>query len=268
MAASGAPLAWERLDWDSEFFGVSIGKADLDGATPESLAALDAEARAAGIQCLYGLHDPTDPLLSGVVQAGGWLLVEMLSRFQIDPDDPVHLDDTGCTVRRGTPEDLPALRASVLTMAPWSRYAVDPHFGVEAAERMHLAWVDRASRGTSDSEHHLLVAEDDTGTAGVHHPPPGTSADHRDHRHRRTRRRRRPRAGRALAAVGRRRGPVGRVGPGSQRVVLPVLRPVRLPGRRGPLPVPPLADLTRGSSRRGMIGAGTDPPTTATAGGC
>jgi hypothetical protein len=163
MADPGAPLRWERLDWDSEFFGVPIGKADLDGATPEALAVLDDEARAAGIRCLYGLHDPTDPLLSGVVQAGGWLLVEMLSRFQIDPDDPVHLDETGCTVRRGTPEDLPAIRDSVLTMAPWSRYAVDRHFGVPAAERMHLAWVERASRGTTDTEHHLLVAEDDTG---------------------------------------------------------------------------------------------------------
>lgn len=163
MAASGTPLRWERLDWDSEFFGVPIGKADLDGATPESLAALDEEARAAGIRCLYGVHDPADPLLSGVVQEAGWLLVEMLSRFQIDPGDPVHLDETGCTVRRGTPDDLPAIRDSVLTMAPWSRYAVDRRFGIEAAERMHLAWVERASRGTTDEEHHLLVAEDGDG---------------------------------------------------------------------------------------------------------
>jgi hypothetical protein len=166
MATSGPPLAWERLEWDSEFFGVGIGKADLDGATPESLAALDAEAKAAGIECLYGLHRPIDPLLSGVVQAGGWLLVDMLSRFQIDPDDPVHIDDSACTVRRGTLEDLPAIRDSVLTMAPWSRYAVDEHFGAPAAERMHLAWVDRAARGTTDEEHHLLVAEDDTGLLG------------------------------------------------------------------------------------------------------
>jgi hypothetical protein len=156
-------IAWEHLPWDSEFFGVPVARADLDGATPESLAQLGAELRDAGMRCTYGLHDPADLLLSAHVQAAGWQLVEMLSRFQLDPDDDVTFETGQHHVRLGTEADVPHLLESVATMAPWSRYAVDPNFGIDAARRMHVAWVERAAKGREDHEHHLLVAEDDDG---------------------------------------------------------------------------------------------------------
>src|SRR5690606_11506086 len=117
-----------------------IARASLDGATPESLAVLRGELLDAGIMCTYGLHDPGDLLLSAHVQAAGWQLVEMLSRFQKDPDDELDFEPGSFTVRLGTEADIPHLLDSVGTMAPWSRYAVDPRFGIEQARRMHRAW--------------------------------------------------------------------------------------------------------------------------------
>lgn len=152
-------VSWEHLPWDSEFFGVSIGRAELDGATPEDLDRIETEARDAGVRCLYGTHDPVDLLASARLQERGWLLVEMLSRFQLDPEDQVPVTSQEYRVRAAREADLPAVLDSVATMAPWSRYAVDPHFGLEPARRMHLAWVERAARGRHEDEHRLLVAE-------------------------------------------------------------------------------------------------------------
>ena len=62
--------------------------------------------------------------------------------------------------RIGTVDDLPGVEPLVLSMADWSRYAVDPRFGPDAARRLQSAWLDRALR-TDDGVHSLMVAEQD-----------------------------------------------------------------------------------------------------------
>jgi hypothetical protein len=121
LPAVERPLV-EPLAWDSEFFGFPIGRVDLDDATPESLAAIDSEARATGMTCLYGSLDPARGTTAALVQTFGHRL------------------------------------------APWSRYGADPRFGLEAARRMHVAWVERAARDLD--ERMLAVTEDETGVTG------------------------------------------------------------------------------------------------------
>ncbi len=158
----GQPLV-APIAWDSEFFGFPIGRADLDEATPEKLAAIDAEARRLGLTCLYGTLDPqrgTEPYL---VQTFGHRLVEVALTFS-RPAVPFTPKATASVVRRGTINDLPALDASIRTLAPWSRFGADPRFGPEAARRMHVAWVERAVRDVD--ERMLAVAEDESGVTG------------------------------------------------------------------------------------------------------
>jgi len=154
----------EPLPWDSEFFGVSIGQATLDGATPESLAAIDDAARDLGIECLYGSLDEIDVEESFLVQEHGHRLIEVAIRFG-RPPGPLVTGPTPSTVRQGTPEDLERLDGPISVLAPWSRFAADPRFGPEAAERMFRAWVERAARDGHD--HHLLVAEEGDELSGV-----------------------------------------------------------------------------------------------------
>ena len=77
----------------------------------------------------------------------------------------VHQPPTRSTVRVGTIDDVPCLAEQIAVVAPWSRYAVDPRFGTDAAHALHQAWVERAAQGEPGRV--LLVAEDDTGITGM-----------------------------------------------------------------------------------------------------
>jgi hypothetical protein len=155
---------FERLRWDSEFFGVPIARADLTGATVERLRAIDAVAREERIACLYGTLDPIDESAPHLVQTFGHRLVEVALTFE-RPAMPFRPKPSRSKVRRGTLGDLPALEPAIKTLAPWSRYAADPRFGLDAARRMHEAWIERAARDTD--ERALYIAYDDTGVTGV-----------------------------------------------------------------------------------------------------
>lgn len=154
----------ERLAWDSEFFGFPIGRVDLDDATPESLARIDAEARDLGILCLYGSLDPSRGTTATLVQTFGHRLVEVSLLFA-RPAIPFVPKPTASVARRGTVEDLPILDEAIHTLAPWSRFGADPRFGPEAARRMHGAWIERAAR--DGEERMLAVTEDESGVTGL-----------------------------------------------------------------------------------------------------
>lgn len=155
----------EQLPWDSEFFGVSIGKVDLDGVSSDRLAEIDEEARDLGIGCLYGtLGEPGADHTADTLQRHGHRLIEVGLRFR-RPDVPFTPRATASTVRYGTLDDIEMLSDALDTLAPWSRFAADPRFGPEAARRMHEAWVIRAA--SEPGERMLAIAEDENGVSGI-----------------------------------------------------------------------------------------------------
>jgi dTDP-4-amino-4,6-dideoxy-D-galactose acyltransferase len=154
----------EPLEWDSAFFGVPIARVDVNGAKPDTLRAVDAEARAQGITCLYGTLEPADETVAYLLQTFGYRLVEVSINYE-RPGSPYMPRPSLSVVRPGAPADLPALEPAIGTVAAWSRYAADPRFGPDAARRMHQAWVERAARGTGDRA--LFVAHDESGITGM-----------------------------------------------------------------------------------------------------
>jgi dTDP-4-amino-4,6-dideoxy-D-galactose acyltransferase len=155
----------EPLAWDSEFFGFGIGRLhpDAEGEGAANLAEVEDEARRLGIECLYATLDPIHTDLSIALQRQGFRLVEVAMDL-VHPTSVIgHLPETLAATRDGTPDDLPALEDEIAVMAPWSRFAVDRRFGLDAARRMHRAWVTRAAT----AEHRrLVVAEDERGITG------------------------------------------------------------------------------------------------------
>jgi hypothetical protein len=158
----------EILEWDSEFFGVAIGRVCLDGATPKALAVIDDEARNLGLQCLYGTLNASEEheaTTAYVAQQCGHRLVEVAQLFARRAGPYVPPKPTTATVRRGTIDDIQHLDGAFEVLAPWSRFGADPRFGLGAAQRMHRAWVERAAR---DADERLLaIAEDESGIIGV-----------------------------------------------------------------------------------------------------
>lgn len=153
-------LSWTPLPWDSEFFGIPIGKVDLQGADEASIAAVEAGAREQGIACLYGSLDPVDATATYLVQAHGWRFVDAATTLDLGLGEPAIARPAGTDCRVGGPDDVPALVPMAERMADWSRFAVDPRFGLAAARRLQRAWLDRAVRA-DDTDHSLTVAEQD-----------------------------------------------------------------------------------------------------------
>ena len=140
----------EPLPWDTDFFGVAMGRVALDDATPALLDAIDDEARDPGITCLTGYLDPTRSDAARLVQDHGHLLVEGGLYFD-RPAIPLEVPPTPGRIRPGRVEDLDVLATCIAGIAPWSRFAVDPRFGVGAAHRLYEAWIRRAASDETDT---------------------------------------------------------------------------------------------------------------------
>lgn len=153
-------LEWKPLPWDTGFFGFPIGAVDLGGATTDDVRAVEAEARAAGIVCLYGSVDGSETSVIFEVQPLGWRFVDAATTFDLRTTEPPIARPDGVDFRVGGLDDVPAVEEIALKMADWSRYAVDPRFGREASRRLQRAWLDRAARG-DDGVHSLMVAEEE-----------------------------------------------------------------------------------------------------------
>jgi hypothetical protein len=149
---------WHVLTWDSNFFGIPIARIDLTAGDAAAIAAAEGEAAEAGITCLYGELDPCAAEAIDLVQRLGYRLMEVALELE-HPTNVVHdPPPTTSRVRAGSIEDIPALAEHIAAAATWSRYAVDPRFGLSAAVTMHRAWVERAAGPEPDRM--LLLAED------------------------------------------------------------------------------------------------------------
>ncbi|MFT5201547.1 MAG: hypothetical protein ACI9C1_000923 [Candidatus Aldehydirespiratoraceae bacterium] len=155
----------EALSWDSEFFGVSVGKIDLNGVTDADLVSITAEANDRRFDCVYGQLDPTND--------SGYTAIDVQNhRFQLIEtnvlmarrDIPFEGIPTKSNARIATEADIEILHDSLDRLAPWSRFGADPRFGKAAARRMHQAWVERAIR---DDHRMLAIAEDEDGVTGI-----------------------------------------------------------------------------------------------------
>jgi len=153
----------EALPWDSDFFDLSIGQVDLEGADKAMLDEIVAEARDRGFDCVYGSHEPSDTYTSVHAQDAGFRLVE-INQLMKRPPGEFTTPPTRSVVRIATEDDLELISDSLDTLAPWSRFGADHRFGKDAARRLHRAWVERAVR---DDTRMATISEDDDGIDGV-----------------------------------------------------------------------------------------------------
>lgn len=161
------------LEWDSDFLGVGIGRLHIAGLTPEEVMAFEDEARRLGIECLYAELDPAEPQPTYEIQRLGYRFVESSTSFVLPKDHPRRSFDVDYHIRRATLDELSLMEEVTMLMAGWSRYAVDPHFGIDVAFRMQMAHLERMARCETD-ERQLLVTEEDgevSAFLGMHRNP-------------------------------------------------------------------------------------------------
>jgi dTDP-4-amino-4,6-dideoxy-D-galactose acyltransferase len=147
------------LEWDSAFWGVTVGRVSANALTAERLADIDAWARAHHVDCLYFLALPDDPETVGVAQEAGFRLVDLRVEFA----RPAEEVEPAARVRSYRPGDLESLRMIARTSHENTRFYADPHFPRERCSDLYDTWIVRSCDGWADA---VLVAVLDRRAAG------------------------------------------------------------------------------------------------------
>ena len=124
-----------HLEWDSEFFGVSIARSDIND---ESVEFVVQEAADQHVQCLYLFLSIEQPFALEEALRRGGRLVDL--RVEFDLTTPVVLPDG---IRLAERNDIPTLLPLARKLADASRFNADPGFAGEDVRRMYEIWLGR-----------------------------------------------------------------------------------------------------------------------------
>lgn len=141
------------LPWDSEFFGVRIGRVLPGALTPASLADLMAWRRAQAIDCLYFLADPDRADSLRLAEQNDFHLVDL--RVTLERKTSGNAGETAqpatAEIRPFQPGDRDALRAIARISHRDSRFYFDGHFPREQCDALYETWIDRSVDGFADA---------------------------------------------------------------------------------------------------------------------
>lgn len=167
------PSPCEFLPWDSEFFGLRVGRVIRRSLDPGYLDAVRRWRREQDVACLYFLASSDDPSTVRLAEDAGFRLVDVRITFQRPLDDLSPTRERR-TIRPCTAKDLDALRAVARTNHRHSRFYFDERFAPERCDDLYGRWLEESLRGFADA---VWVADHDGEVAGyltVHRRRDGT----------------------------------------------------------------------------------------------
>lgn len=139
------------LPWDTEFWGVRIGRVEGGTLTPERLASVDAWSDAHDVRCVYFLADAGDAPTALVVEDGGFRLMDV----RVELRRPAGAE-SAAGVRPVRDDDREPLRAIARSSHGVTRFYADPNFPDARCDDLYETWITRSLDGWADQ---VLVAE-------------------------------------------------------------------------------------------------------------
>ena len=140
------------LPWDSEFWGIRIGRVeggDLDAAR---LEAVDAWARSNDVACVYFLASGDDAEAAHVAEGGGFRLMDVRVELRASALPADALRD----LRNARSDDAASLRAIARSSHGVTRFYADPHFPDERCDEFYDVWITKSLEDWADV---VLVAD-------------------------------------------------------------------------------------------------------------
>ncbi len=122
-----------RLDWDSQFFGVTVAAAELGAEPFERLAD---RARSEGVDLVYLTGPPSLRREVETAIRGGALLVDMRAELQAERVDAA----PDRRARRAGADDTGAVEAAAVSLSRWSRFRGDPRIPSNRIDEMYRVW--------------------------------------------------------------------------------------------------------------------------------
>jgi GNAT superfamily N-acetyltransferase len=142
----------ELLEWDTEFWGRTIGRVRGGRLDETRLADVDQWARANDVECLYFLADADDPASAHVAEHGGFGLMDV----RVELERPAARAELPEGLREATPADRERLRAIAASSHGATRFYADPRFPDERCDDLYDTWITRSLDGWAAG---VLVAE-------------------------------------------------------------------------------------------------------------
>ena len=133
-------VRYRVLDWDSRWFGIPIGRADLPELTAAAAAAVDAWAGAQGLRCVYVFAD--EPARFDLA---GFDPVDVRVEYELDPV-PI-AKGAGSPARPMRPEELERVCELSRGLFTGTRFSKDIRFPRERVRELYAEWVRRDSSG-------------------------------------------------------------------------------------------------------------------------
>lgn len=149
----------EFLPWDSEFFGIRIGRIHPGPLNP---LAVDAWRRENRIRCLYYLAELDDLASIHAAESMGFHLMDIRASFLLPLPYQASVNPK-FQIRRANDEDLPAIRKLSTGIFTNTRFAQDLNFPRNRVEDMYNQWVENHLHFPNTG---LWVSEDAGGLNG------------------------------------------------------------------------------------------------------
>jgi dTDP-4-amino-4,6-dideoxy-D-galactose acyltransferase len=150
----------ERLDWDSQFFGISIARALPTRVDAKTCAAMLDWCHMEGIDCLYLLADE-DREVMRVLEDAAFSRVDDRITLELTPIPSVAAPSAD--TRAADKSDIPALREIAARAHHDSRFYHDAHFDRQQCDELYRVWIERSCEGWAD---HVVVVERDGKAVG------------------------------------------------------------------------------------------------------
>ncbi|MGH3102481.1 MAG: GNAT family N-acetyltransferase [Gaiellaceae bacterium] len=138
----------ELLSWDTDFWGVRIGRV-VGGTLP---AGVDAWAAANAVDCLYFLAGE-EPVAAHDAERAGFRLMDV----RVELARPAEAGGEHAAVRPFNPADVETLQQIARTSHRLTRFYADPRFPPERCDDLYDVWIARSCEGWADA---VLVADD------------------------------------------------------------------------------------------------------------
>lgn len=148
----------QYLDWDSEFFGLRIGRIKVNRLTPETVESVMKWCHSQDIDCLYFLADTEDPNTVRLAENHQFHMLDVRIIFEkrLDVLPEIEKETGEAEIRFSKSEDIPALKAIARASHHDSRFYYDSNFPRSLCDALYETWIEKSCQGWADG---VLVAD-------------------------------------------------------------------------------------------------------------
>lgn len=154
------PSSIKLLPWDSDFFGVPIGRITSSNLDEENIEVLLSQAQTQGLKCLYFEADPDDAATVSLAEQNNFHLVDVRVVLEHPFDDrpapvPRYPVPPDLRIDSSQPGEISRLQDISAQIGLTSRFHFDQHFENVQSARLYRTWIQNACDGFADT---VLVA--------------------------------------------------------------------------------------------------------------